>query len=56
MSPVIDFYHEAVEPAFAELANLPETRNRKIKHFLKSAVYQRMAETFSHQKDGSWNE
>ena len=34
MSPVIDFYHEAVEPAFAELANL-RNKKRKIKHFLR---------------------
>ncbi len=34
MSPVIDFYHEEVEPAFAELANL-RNKKRKIKHFLR---------------------
>ena len=34
MSQVIDFYHEAVEPAFAELANL-RNKKRKIKHFLR---------------------
>ena len=34
MSPVIDFYHEEVEPAFAELASL-RNKKRKIKHFLR---------------------
>ena len=34
MSPVIDFYHEEVEPAFAELADL-RNKKRKIKHFLR---------------------
>ena len=34
MSPVIDFYHKEVEPAFAELANL-RNKKRKIKHFLR---------------------
>ena len=34
MSPVIDFYHKEVEPAFAELAGL-RNKKRKIKHFLR---------------------
>ena len=34
MSPVIDFYHEEVEPAFAKLADL-RNKKRKIKHFLR---------------------
>ena len=34
MSPVIDFYHEEVEPAFAELASL-RNKKRKIKHFFE---------------------
>ena len=34
MSLIIDFYHEEVEPAFAELASL-RNKKRKIKHFLR---------------------
>ena len=35
MNSVIDFYHEEVEPAFAELAKL-RNKKRKIKHFLRN--------------------
>ena len=34
MQPVLNFYHNEVEPAFAELSNL-RNKKRKIKHYLK---------------------